>query len=122
MPTFISRLRGLRRLALAAAAFAALPLANAVAAGDAAGRYAILRDDKDTGCMLTLSGGARAQLAPACRDNGIVIFEPVRWSIDRGKLVLVARKGHKAHFERDSNGVWRRDPGEGKSLAFKPIQ
>jgi hypothetical protein len=112
----------LRRFGLAAAAFAVLPFASAVAAtGDASGRYAILRDDKDTGCMLTLSGGARAQLAPACRDNGIVVFDPVRWSLDHGKLVLVARKGHKAHFERDASGVWRRDPAEGKSLGFKPI-
>jgi len=99
-----------------------LPFASAFAAGDLAGRYAILREDKDTACMLTLLGGGRAQLAPACRDNGIVVFDPVRWSVDRGRLVLVARKGHKAHFEKDSAGFWRRDPAEGKSsLAFKPI-
>ncbi|MBL1258166.1 hypothetical protein [Methylocystis sp. Sn-Cys] len=122
MSTSSPRADKLRRLGLAAALFAALPLANAVAAGDTAGRYGILRDDKDTGCMLTLMGGGRAQLAPACRDNGIVVFDPVRWSIDRGRLVLVARKGHKAHFERDSASIWRRDPAEGKSsLAFKPI-
>ncbi|HEY8163224.1 MAG: AprI/Inh family metalloprotease inhibitor [Methylocystis sp.] len=112
----------LRRLGLAMAAFVVLPLASATAASDTAGRYGVLRENKDTGCMLTLMAGGRAQLAPACRDNGIVVFDPVRWSIDRGRLVLVARKGHKAHFERDSNNVWRRDPNEGKSsLAFKPI-
>lgn len=122
MSTSFPRADKLRRLGLTAALFAALPLANAVAAGDTAGRYGILRDDKDTGCMLTLMGGGRAQLAPACRDNGIVVFDPVRWSIDRGRLVLVARKGHKAHFERDNASVWRRDPAEGKSsLAFRPI-
>lgn len=122
MPTSSPRARPLRRLVLAAIAFAALPLASAVAASEAAGRYNVLRDDKDTGCMLTLMGGGRAQLAPACRDNGVVVFDPVRWSLDRGQLVLVARKGHKAHFERDANGVWKRDPGESKSiLGFKPI-
>ncbi len=121
------RARKLERLAWAAAAFAAVPLA-AFAAGDVGGRYSILRDeDKDTGCMLTLDtrargpGGNKAQLAPACRDNGVVIFDPVGWAVDRGRLVLTARKGHKAHFERDSNGVWRRDAKEGKALGLKPM-
>ncbi|WBK00257.1 hypothetical protein [Methylocystis parvus] len=122
MSTPIPRAQRRRRPDIITAAFATLlPAAGAFAAGDA-GRYGILRDDKDTGCMLTLMGGGRAQLAPACRDNGVVVFDPVRWSIDRGKLVLVARKGHKAHFEKDSNGFWRRDASESKSvLAFKPI-
>jgi hypothetical protein len=122
--------RGARRLSRLVPLFAALlglSQTAAYAAGDVAGRYAVLRDDKDTGCMLTLDsrvrgpGGFKAQLAPACRDNGIVVFDPVGWTLDRGRLVLTARKGHKAHFERDDAGVWRRDPGEGKSLGFKPI-
>lgn len=120
MPTLSLRAK-LRRLALAAAALSGLSHASAYAANDAAGRYSILRDDKDTGCMLTLMAGSRAQLAPACRDNGIVVFDPVKWAVDRGRLVLTARKGHKAHFERDESGVWRRDPAEGKSLGFRPI-
>lgn len=103
------------------------------AAGDTrpsavAGRYSILRaEDKDTGCMLTLDdrsrgrGGFRAQLAPACRDNGIVVFDPVGWSIERGHLALTARKGHKAHFDLDSGGIWRRDSSEGKALSLKRL-
>ncbi|MCC3247123.1 protease inhibitor Inh/omp19 family protein [Methylocystis sp. WRRC1] len=120
------RARKLQRFGLAAA-FAAFSAA-ALAAGDVGGRYSILRDeDKDTGCMLTLDtrargpGGNKAQLAPACRDNGVVIFDPVGWTVDHGRLVLTARKGHKAHFERDSNGVWRRDAKEGKALGLKPM-
>lgn len=107
----------------AAAAFVLVPLAGAFAAGEIAGRYSVLRDDKDTGCMLTLKGGGGAQLAPACRDNGIVVFDPVKWAIDHGRLALTARKGHKAHFEKDDAGVWRRDAKEGgkAALAFKPI-
>ena len=95
---------------------------------DAAGRYAILRaDDKDTGCMLTLEsrpakeGGSKAQLAPACRDNGLVVFDPVAWSLDHGRLSLVARKGHKAHFDREASGVWRRNSKEGKALSLRPM-
>ncbi|WP_442754107.1 hypothetical protein ACNHKD_14075 [Methylocystis sp. JAN1] len=124
MSTSTPRADRFQRPGLIAAAFTfVLPYAAALAAADGvSGRYGVLRDDKDTGCMLTLMGGGRAQLAPACRDNGIVVFDPVRWSIDHGRLVLVARKGHKAHFEKDTNGFWRRDPNEAKSsLAFKPI-
>ncbi len=94
---------------------------------ETAGRYAILRaEDKDTGCMLTLqnrpaAGGLKAQLAPACRDNGIVIFDPVAWSLEHGRLTLTARKGHKTHFDRQPNGVWRRDGKEGKALGLRPL-
>jgi hypothetical protein len=93
-----------------------------------AGRYTVLRaDDKDTGCMLTLDdrargpGGYKAQLAPACRDNGVVVFDPVGWSIERGRLALTARKGHKAHFDLQPDGIWRRDAKEGKALSLKRL-
>lgn len=93
---------------------------------EVAGRYAILRaGDKDTGCMLTLQergrgAGYKAQLAPACRDQGVVIFDPIAWSLERGRLALTARKGHKAHFDADGE-IWRRDANEGKPLALKPL-
>ncbi|BDV37469.1 hypothetical protein DSM21852_07220 [Methylocystis bryophila] len=112
---------------IAAALFASLVSAQAESRAEAAGRYAILRaEDKDTGCMLTLeprpaAGGFKAQLAPACRDNGLVVFDPVAWSMDHGRLSLVARKGHKAHFDRESGGVWRRDAKEGKALSLRPM-
>jgi hypothetical protein len=94
---------------------------------DVAGRYAILRaEDHDTGCMLTLDarpakGGNKAQLAPACRDNGLVIFDPVAWSLERGRLVLTARKGHKTFFEHHPDGLWRRDAKEGKPLSLRRL-
>lgn len=93
-----------------------------------AGRYSILRDGgKDTGCMLTLAnqakapGGAKASLAPGCRDQGIVIFDPVGWQIVSGRLVLTARKGHKAHLDAQPDGTWKKDPKEGKPLSLKKI-
>lgn len=113
-------------LTAAALAAAAAPVL-AASVNPVAGRYAILRaEDKDTGCMLTLEmrgarGGSKAQLAPACRDNGVVVFDPVAWSLDRGRLVLTARKGHKAHFDRGEDGVWRRDSAEGKALGLRPL-
>jgi hypothetical protein len=111
---------------VAAALLAASP-AVAETASAAAGRYAVLRGEgKDTGCMVTLetvprAGGLKAQLAPACRDNGVVVFDPVSWSLERGRLALTARKGHKAHFDRQPDGGWHRDAKEGKALILKPI-
>jgi len=87
-----------------------------------AGRYVPLRDaGKDTGCMITLEASGRAQLAPACRDQGLVIFDPVNWRLEQGRLALTARKGHRAYFEKQADGVWLRDPKEGKALALRPI-
>jgi hypothetical protein len=97
---------------------------------DVSGRYIILREGgKDVGCMLTLddkarasNGDLKAQLAPACRDQGIVVFDPVAWRVERGRLVLTARKGHAATFDRQGDGVWWKDPSEGgKPLGVKKI-
>jgi hypothetical protein len=97
---------------------------------DVAGRYIILREGgKDVGCMLTLEAAARgpggdlkAQLAPACRDQGIVVFDPVAWRLERGRLVLTARKGHAATFDKQADGVWWKDLAEGgKPLGVKKI-
>jgi hypothetical protein len=97
-------------------------------AGEIPGRYAILRGDKDTGCMLTLDdrargprGGNKAVLAPACRDSGIVIFDPIGWQMSHGNLVLMARKGHDTKLEKTTTGTWARDPKEGKPLGLKKI-
>ncbi|MFO1117841.1 MAG: AprI/Inh family metalloprotease inhibitor [Beijerinckiaceae bacterium] len=104
------------------------PAGPAVRPGDVPGRYAVLREGtKDTGCMLTLDsgargGGSRAQLAPACRDNGFVIFDPQSWAFVGGKLKLTARKGHSATFEMTADGTWQKDPKEGgKPLGFRKM-
>jgi len=114
--------------ACALALVAALSMTSAQSApparaADVAGRYAVLRDAKDTGCMVTLSPnprgkGFRAQLAPACRDQGIVVFDPVGWWLERGKLHLQARKGHNIALDFQ-DGVWSRE-GE-KPLGLKKI-
>ena len=85
------------------------------------GRYNVLRGGKDTGCMLTLEP-SRALLAPACRDNGIVIFDPKGWSLVHRRLVLRARKGHDAMFEMDETGAWQKDASVGpKVLGFRKM-
>ncbi len=94
---------------------------------DLPGRYAVMREKRDTGCMITLdrsrsSGSDRAQLAPGCRDQGIVIFDPSSWQLVKGRLVLTAKAGHKATLEKDAEGRWEKDPKEGgKPLGLKKL-
>ena len=104
------------------------PAPAAAALGEFAGRYAILRGNKDTGCMLTLEAGVRgprgsnkAVLAPACRDSGLLIFDPVGWEVAQGRLVLMARKGHDTILDRQPDGTWLKDPKEGKPLTLRKI-
>jgi hypothetical protein len=115
-------------LKVAQAAKNASPAAP-VKAAELPGRYSILREGpKDTGCMLTLDdkargpkGSLRAVLSPACRDQGIVIFDPTGWAVERSRLVLTARKGHQAHFDHQSDGSWTKDPKDGKGLILKKM-
>ncbi len=102
------------------------PAAAAPKPSAVAGRYAILRKgSKDTGCMLTLEEGGKGQsggkalLSPACRDQGVVIFDPAFWRIVKGRLVLIARKGHATHLDLQADGTWQKDPKEGKALILK---
>lgn len=93
------------------------------------GRYSILRTGgKDTGCMLTLEDGSKkkwsggkAFLSPACRDQGVVIFDPMGWRIVKGQLVLIARKGHKTRLDLQADGTWMKDSKEGKPLILKKM-
>ncbi len=96
---------------------------------EVAGRYAVLRDKtRDTGCMVTLDDKAhgpgatfKARLAPACRDQGVVIFDPVGWQMQHGQLVLTARKGHTTELITQDDGSWMNDPKKGKTLSLKKI-
>jgi hypothetical protein len=125
---------GFQTVEMKTAATAAAPavpshIAAAVKPSDLAGRYAVLRDGtRDTGCMITLDdhtraskGGFRAALAPACRDQGIVIFDPMAWQLVSGRIVLTARKGHTTHLDLQPNNTWAKDPKEGKGLSLKKL-
>ena len=102
---------------------------DAAKPADLAGRYAVLREGtKETGCMITFDekakgpkGTLKALLAPACRDQGIVIFDPVGWMVDKGRIVLTAKKGHQAHFDKQADGSWAKDAKEGKALGLRKM-
>ncbi|RFB78004.1 AprI/Inh family metalloprotease inhibitor [Methylovirgula sp. 4M-Z18] len=99
---------------------------NIVSPGSLAGRYRVFREnEKDTGCLVTLesAGRGRAYLSPACRDQGMVIFDPVAWSYSGGWLVLTARGGHQARFELENTGYWVKEAKEGgKPLMLRKIE
>ncbi len=64
---------------------------------------------------------ARQFLSPACRDQGIVIFDPTAWRMAGGRLVIVARKGHTAQLDLQPDGTWLKELKEtdAKSLTLK---
>ena len=99
----------------------------AVNAKELSGRYAVMRGDRDTGCMVTLESdarglkGLRARLAPACRDQGITIFDPLGWQAKGSELVLTARKGHSISLDKDENGIWVKMPKDPKGLGLKRL-
>lgn len=102
------------------------PTGPPVSPQDLVGRYAVMRGDRDTGCMVTLDkdrgrDGPRARLAPACRDQGIIIFDPVNWRTKGSELILTARKGHSIALDKDENGVWAKKPKDAKALGLKPL-
>jgi hypothetical protein len=101
-------------------------VAMAMKPSDLAGRYSLQRQaGKDASCFLILDdqnkarGGYKASLAPGCRDEGIMIFDPVGWRLVDGRLVLTARRGHTTHLDLQPDGTWLKDPNEGKLLILK---
>lgn len=87
--------------------------------GNLAGRYAILREEnKDSGCLLILNAGGRAQLGPGCRDQGLVVFDPIGWAAGRNAIILRARKGHRITLNlRD--GLYVREPAEKRPFVLR---
>ncbi len=103
-------------------------LALAMKPADIAARYVLERDGgKDASCLLILDdqtkalGGYKASLAPGCRDEGIMIFDPVGWRLAAGRLVLTARRGYVTYLDLQADGTWRKDPNEGKPLSLKKL-
>lgn len=79
------------------------------------GRYAILRkDNADSGCLLNINSGGRAQLGPRCGDHGMRIFDPVNWAVSGDRMTLRSRNGHRITFTRKEDGVWYREPANAK--------
>jgi hypothetical protein len=94
------------------------------------GRYAIARGSNkiDTGCMLLLNAAAPGpdssyfvRLAPACRDQGLLTFNPTGWESDGQSMIVHSGKGNYAHFTLQSDGQWAKDDADGKPLFLKRL-
>jgi Protease inhibitor Inh len=95
-----------------------------------AGRYALARaNDADTGCVLfldrTLPGNVpksgKASIEKGCADKGLEIFDPAGWLVERDRLFLYARKGHRMGFNIERNGQLVKDPPQGSPLSARKM-
>jgi hypothetical protein len=80
------------------------------------GNYGVARDKGRPICSITLTsrpsraGAYAAEIAGGCLDAGLKIFDPVAWRVERGRLVLIAKKGHETAFVPSADGTWTKDP------------
>jgi Protease inhibitor Inh len=111
------------RLAMPAADTATTPIA-------VAGRYQLARaNNADTGCVLVLdrtqpgpvSQSGKASLAAGCADKGLQVFDPAGWLVERDRLFLYARKGHRTGFNIERDGRLVKDPPSGSPLSARKL-
>ncbi|MHB2165401.1 AprI/Inh family metalloprotease inhibitor [Alsobacter sp. R-9] len=90
------------------------------------GLYGIARDKFRPICSIDLTerpaarrGQYVAVLSGGCLDSGMKIFDPVGWRTERGRLLLVARKGHEQSFAAGKDGIFEKNPPSGQQLYLK---
>jgi hypothetical protein len=95
-----------------------------------AGRYSLLRaNNADTGCVLILDRSlpgnipksGKASLERGCADQGLQTFDPAGWIVERDRMFLYARKGHRTGFNIERNGQLVKDPPAGSPLLAKKV-
>ncbi len=107
------------------------PLAENPATPSAvAGRYQLFRAaGADTGCVLLLdrtqpgnvAQSGRAVLEKGCEDKGLVTFDPAGWMVERDRMFLYARKGHRFGFNIERDGSLTKDPPQGSPLLARKL-
>ncbi len=60
-----------------------------------------------------------AILSGGCIDSGLKMFDPVGLAHGRGRLHLVARKGHEQSFAQTPDKVFEKNPPSGAQLYLK---
>jgi Protease inhibitor Inh len=95
-----------------------------------AGRYSLLRaNNADTGCVLLLDRSlpgnvpksGKASIERGCQDKGLEVFDPAGWLVERDRLFLYARKGHRMGFNIERNGQLVKDPPQGSPLSARKL-
>lgn len=96
------------------------PIVGAPAqAGPKPGTYVLDRFRQQGTCRLGLSETGAVKLLPGCQDDGIEVFNPIRWRFDGGRMTIVAKKGHTIDLVPNGAGGWRRDPEVGTTLVLR---
>ena len=94
------------------------------------GRYQLFRAaGADTGCVLMLdrsqpgpvSQSGRASLEKGCDDKGLTTFDPAGWLVERDRMFLYARKGHRFGFNIEKDGSLTKDPPQGSPLLARKL-
>ncbi|MFM9974366.1 MAG: AprI/Inh family metalloprotease inhibitor [Beijerinckiaceae bacterium] len=95
-----------------------------------AGRYQLMRgSNADTGCVLLLdrtqpgpiAQSGKASLEKGCADKGLGVFDPAGWIVERDRLFLYARKGHRNGFNIQRDGTLVKDPPAGFPLSGRKL-
>ncbi|GJD72353.1 AprI/Inh family metalloprotease inhibitor [Methylobacterium goesingense] len=92
--------------------------------GPAPGIYALDRYREQDVCRIELTAApapAPVRILDACRDSGLAVFDPVSWRFDKGRLTLVARRGHMVSLVPTGDGRWRRDPEIGTTFVLRRV-
>ncbi len=90
------------------------------------GLYGVARDRFRPICSIDLTerpaarrGQYVAVLSGGCLDSGLKIFDPIGWRTERGRLLLVARKGHEQSFAPGRDGIFEKNPPSGAQLYLR---
>ncbi|WP_313901575.1 AprI/Inh family metalloprotease inhibitor [Methylobacterium sp. J-076] len=83
------------------------------------GTYLLDRFRQQGTCRLDLGAGGAVKLLPGCQDEGMEVFNPVRWHYAGGRLTLTAKRGHTIGLVPNGDGGWRRDPEVGTTLVLR---
>lgn len=90
------------------------------------GIYALDRFREQDVCRIELANEAAAaapvRLLDGCRDNGLMVFDPVSWRFVKGRLTLNARRGHTVTLVPAGEGRWRRDPDVGTTFVLHRVE
>ncbi len=90
------------------------------------GLYGVARDKGRPICSIELTSRPAARrgqyvaiLSGGCIDSGLKLFDPVAWYTDKGRLHLVARKGHEQSFAQTPDKVFEKNPPSGAQIYLK---
>ncbi len=90
------------------------------------GLYGVAREKNRPICSIELTdrpaarrGQYAALISGGCLDSGLKVFDPIGWRTERGRLILVARKGHEQSFAPAKDGVFEKNPPSGAQLYLR---